>query len=305
MPLPNFFVIGAPKAGTTAFYNCLCQHPEIYMSPIKEPFFFAFEGEPQIFAGPAGTVFRRRAVWRPRDYMLLYGAVTNQRAIGEASAIYLRSPLAARRIRQNLPHSRLIAILRQPAERAYSNYMFRVQQNIEPATTFEAALADEAVRLEQGWLPALCHKIDGYYHAQLSVYYDLFPREQIKIYLYEDWKERPQAMLRDLFCFLQVDETFSPELRHSNVTLLPRNRRLHQLAINSEGIERRLAPILPASGRFRVVSALRWFDKRYNLAPPPPLDPEIRARLTADYREDILRLQDLIGRDLSHWLRTT
>jgi hypothetical protein len=305
MPLPNFFVIGAAKAGTTALYDSLKQHPEIYMSPIKEPFFFAFQGEPPIFAGPAGTFFRRTAVRRPRDYMLLFGAAMNQHAIGEASSIYLRSPLAARRIQKNLPQSKIVAILRHPAERAYSHYMFMVQQNAEPAPTFERALAHEVSRIEEGWFPGLFHKTNGYYHAQLSVYFDLFPCEQIKVYLYEDWKGTPRTMLRDLFGFLQVDETFSPELRQRNVTLLPKNRRLHQLAINSEGIERRLTPLVPASGRSKIVSALRWFDKRYNLAPPPPLDPEIRARLTADYREDILKLQDLIGRDLSHWLRTT
>ncbi len=303
MPVPNFFVIGAAKAGTTALYDCLKQHPDIYMSPVKEPYFFAYEGEPPIYPGPAGTYFRRVAVWRPRDYMLLFAGATKQRAIGEASAIYLRSPLAARRIRRNLPYSRLVAILRHPAERAYSHYTFMVQHQVEPARTFSEALMREVPRMQAGWFPGFFYQANGYYYAQLSVYGELFPREQIKVYLYEDWRDTPQAMLRDLFCFLEVDTGFVPAIRQSNVTRLPSSRRLHRLAVAPDRIERRLAPFLPARARRAIVSAVRRFDDRYNLA-PPPLDPEIRARLTAGYREDILKLQDLIGRDLSHWMRT-
>lgn len=302
MHLPNFFIIGAPKAGTTALYHTLKQHPEIYMSSVKEPRYFAFQGVPPISPGPAGAFFRRTAVWQPRAYALLFAQVTNQCAIGDASPIYLRSALAARRIKQDLPHSRIIAILRQPAERAHSHYTYMCQQGVEPARTFEQALAHEETRLKEGWFSGLYHKTNGYYHAQLSVYYDLFPREQIKVYLYEDWKNTPQVMLRDLFRFLEVDESFAPEIRWSNVTLLPKSRRLHNLATHPARVEQ-LTPFLPARARRAVVSALRRIDNQFNLAPPPPIDPEIRARLTADYREDILKLQDLIGRDLSQWLQ--
>jgi hypothetical protein len=131
----------------------------------------------------------------------LFAGVASQRAIGEASAIYLCSPLAAQRIRQTLPHSRLIAILRQPAERAYSNYTFMRQHNIEPEPSFEAALAQEEARSQAGWYPGIYYQKNGYYHAQLSVYYALFPREQIKVVLTEDLRDSPQALLRDLFRF--------------------------------------------------------------------------------------------------------
>jgi hypothetical protein len=303
MPLPNFFILSAGKAGTTALYECLKQHPEIYMCPVKEPHFFAWEGEPPIFPGPAGSIPRAVWVWQPRDYLLLFAPVTTQRAIGEASTGYLYSPLTARRIHKSLPQSRLIAVLRQPAERAYSSFQFNVQCNLEPAHTFAEALAHEEARRQAGWYPALFYKIHGYYHAQLSVYYELFPREQIKVYLYEDWKNTPQVLLRDLFRFLEVDENFAPEIRRNNVTLLPKSRRLHK-ATHPARIEQ-VTPFLPGPVRRVTISALRRIDGRFNLAPPPPLDPEIRARLTADYREDILKLQDLIGRDLSHWLKTT
>jgi hypothetical protein len=301
LQLPNFFIIGAAKAGTTALYDMLAQHPDIYMSPVKEPRFFATVGEPPLYPGPAGDFLRRVTVWRPRDYAMLFTGVASQRAIGEASAIYIRLPLAAQRIQQTLPQSRLIAILRQPAERAYSNYTFMRQHNLEPETSFEAALAQEEARAQAGWYPGIYYKKNGYYHAQLSVYYALFPHAQIKVVLNEDLRDAPQALLRDLFRFLEVDENFAPEIRRSNVTLLPKNRRLHRLATHPAQLDGR-ALFLPAFVRRAILSALQRVDSKFNLAPPPPLGPDTRARLTEDYREDILKLQDLIGRDLSHWL---
>jgi hypothetical protein len=303
MILPNFFIIGAPKSGTTALHDMIKQHPEIYMSPRKSPRFFATAGEPLLFPGPAGDSLRRWAVWRPREYALLFAGVTSQRAIGEASVVYLRSPLAAQRIKQYLPQSRIIAILRQPAERAYSHYMYMRQHRREPACTFEEALAQEEIRMKEGWISGYYYKTNGFYHAQLSAYYDLFPHQQIKVVLHEDLRNTPQVLLRDLFRFLGVDENFAPEIRRSNVTQLPRSQRLHNLATHPARIEQ-LTPFLPAFARRVIVSALRRVDYKFNLVPPPPLAPEIRARLTEEYREDILKLQDLIGRDLSHWLKT-
>jgi len=302
MKLPNFFIIGAPKSGTTALYDTLKQHPQIYMSPVKEPFYFAFEGKPPFFPGAAGAFFHRAAVWRPHEYVQLFAGAANERVIGEASATYLASPLAARRIRQNLPSSRIVAILRQPAERAYSAYSFLRQVGFEPTRTFQEALAQEEPRSRAGWISILNYKANSRYYDQLAIYYDLFPPDQIKVYLYEEWKDMPQAMLRDMFWFLGVDEDFMPEIQRSNITRLPKNRRLHHLATHPGRIEQRI-PFLPAPARRIISSILRRLDRRFNLAPPPPLTAEMRTRLTSDFREDILKLQDLIERDLSHWLR--
>ena len=301
MILPNFFIIGAPKAGTTALYDMIKQRPEIYVSPRKSPRFFSAEGEPPLFPGPSGDSLHRWAVWKPREYAMLFAGVKNQRAIGEASVGYLRSPLAAQRIHQYLPQSRIIAILRQPAERAYSHYTYMRQHKREPARTFKEALEQEQTRIKDGWISGYYYKTNGLYHAQLSIYYDLFPREQIKILSYDDLKTSPQTLLRDLFRFLEVDEIYTPELRRSNVTLYPRSERLHNLATHPTRIQQ-LTPFLPAFARSALLSALRRADSKFNLIPPPSLDLNIRARLTNEYREDILKLQDLVRRDFSHWL---
>lgn len=301
MRLPNFFVLGAAKAGTTALYHALAQHPDIYMSPVKEPNFFAFEGEPPLFAGPLGDFYRRRTVRQPRAYAALFAAATAQRAIGEASVGYLFMPHAPSRIRRQLPDSRLIAILRHPADRAYSSYRMMRSNPLDPAATFEEALAQEASGARQGWLPAFRHKEWSHYWASLGRYYALFPAEQIKVYLYDDWQSRPQALLQDIFRFLGVDDSIVPRIHRSNVSYVYRSYRFHHFACRPQRLDPILRP-LPGRARSVVLRALRSLDARWNVITPPAIQPETRARLTVEFQDEILRLQELIGRDLSHWL---
>jgi len=301
-PFPNFFVIGAPKAGTTALYSCLKQHPDIYMSPVKEPHFFTYEGEVPVFAGPAGASLWRVAVRRPRDYLLLFVDALEQSAIGEASASYLGSSQAAVRIKRYVPNAKIIVLLRQPADRAYSNYQYLRSHGVEPISDFAKVLTQESLRRKDGWYPFYFYREGGYYYANLLRYFELFPRERIKIYLYDEWSTAPQAVLRDLFQFLEVDESFAPALLRSNVTRIPRNRSMHRLAIHPERIDRLISSLLTKKRSERIISALQDLDNAYNLTSPPPIDPQIRQQLTEGYREDILYTQELIGRDLSHWL---
>lgn len=294
MPLPNFFLIGPPKSGSTALYHCLKQHPDVFMPDRKEPYYFLFGGNaPPDPPLPYSTPYFNAAVWRSEDYFRLFAGAGSRRAIGEASTIYLRFPEAARRIRNNIPQAKIITVLRHPAERAYSSYLYMIQKGIETADTFFEALADEPRRIDQGWFSGLNHKANGLYGQQMRVWFDLFPRDQIKIYLYEDWRQGPQAMLRNLFQFLEVDPNFEPVLKQSNVTRVPRNRRLHDLALRLERVEKKWG---------RPAALVQRLDCKYNLVKPPPLDPAIRRALTEEHREDILLLQDLIECDLSHWL---
>jgi len=301
-PFPNFFIIGAPKCGTTALYNILNQHPEIYMSPVKEPHYFTFEGDAPVYQGPGGNYFRRVAVTSPRDYLMLFAGVKDHRAIGEASPTYLGSQVAAKRIHNSVPAAKIIVLLRQPADRAYSHYQYLRFHGVEPVDNFADALRQESIRKANGWSQILFCRQGGYYFANLSRYYELFPREQIKVYLYEDWNGSPQAVLHDLYNFLGVDENFVPDIRRSNVTLIPRVHRLNRLVQKPERIRRLLTSIAPVSLHASLFAGLQKLNSRFNLYCPPPIDPEIRKELTAGYREDILALQELIDRDLAHWL---
>lgn len=286
MPLPDFFVIGACRSGTTALFHALIQHPDVFMPAVKEPHFFLSPEERSGLDAAARPGLRRRGfsgpVTDPHHYLALFEGGSGHQALGEASTGYLASPWAARRIRGSIPEAKLVAVLRNPVDRAHAHYWFDVMWDFAPAPSFEQSLSREQARGAP--CGPLGHFDHGLYHRHLSVYYELFPPAQIRVYLYEQWRDSPRDLLRDLFTFLGVDSSFEPGLRNCNVTRAPRSRRLRRLAVNSS---------LPGLDRL---------DRRHNLVRPPPMRPETRAALLECYAPDIERLQTLIGRDLSHWL---
>ena len=296
--MPNFLIIGAMKAGTTALYTYLEQHPQVYMSPVKEPNFFAFEGERMDFCAPQDQEgINRTSVTDIEAYRALFKGVTNEIAIGEASHWYLYSPKAPGRIRHYIPEVKLIAVLRDPIERAYSQFLHFVRDGQEPLTDFARALQEEETRVRNNWAFGR-YASRGFYYAQLKRYFDAFDRGQITVYLYEDLSTDPVGVLGDVFRFLGVDEAFVPEMSvRPNVSGLPKSRALHALLTRQQRIKAVLRPHLPA-GLLRFASDLR--DR--NLA-KPQLAPGVRRQMIEMYQEDILKLQDLIDRDLSEWLK--
>ena len=299
MTMPNFLIIGAAKAGTTALYHYLQQHPQIYMDPYKEPRFFALEGEPIDFRGP-GDMTRFRFVTDMESYRALFKGVSNEIAIGEASPWYLYVPQAGERIKHHLPDVKLIAILREPVARAYSNFIHALREGLEPLDDFAQAMEAESERIRQNWSYRWHYKQKGFYYGQIKHYFDLFNREQIKIYLYEDFTSNPASLLQDIFCFLGVDDTFVPDLsRKHNVSGIPRSYVLDRFLIRDTRLKRVLTPLIPSKTlREQLTKKLM----KLNLRQKPPLEPEVRARFKQEYREDILKLQELIQRDLSRWL---
>jgi hypothetical protein len=226
----------------------------------------------------------------------LFADAKEQKAIGEASAIYLSSyypERTAARIRDRIPHAKLIALLRQPADRAYSAYNFYHAREIEPIGTFAGALAAEAGRFEAE-CPDIRHRANGCYYTNLKPYYDTFPREQIRVYLQEDWSADPGRVLHDIFEFLKVDTGFQVKVERRNVTTLYKSKRLRRLFINPNRVERWVKRLLPDS----------WLQglEAWNERATSPFPPGLRRELTESFQPDILALQGLIHRDLSHWL---
>jgi Sulfotransferase family len=286
--LPTFLVIGAAKAGTTSLYRWLVAHPQIFMSRPKEPHYFTF----------ADTTYRAEGVVTTWDeYVELFRGAAGVRATGEASTSYLWSPEAPARIKAVLPRAKLIAVLRQPAERAYSAYLHCVREGGE-MLDFVSALAAEPERDAQGWPPGLwLYRDVGFYARQLRRYLDLFPRDQIHVLLHDDLISDPRAVVRDIFRFVGVDHTFEPDVSVSyNPGRLHRSSTLERMI--SLGTRTRLRLLLPSGARNRLRAGL----SALNRSEPAPLDPELRRALTREFREDILQLQDLINRDLPRWL---
>lgn len=300
MSLPNFLIIGAQKSGTTALYRYLEQHPQIYMSPVKEPHFFVFEHRELDFRGPSDQeILSQMVVTDIEAYRELFRGVSDETAVGEASAGYLQDPRAPQRIKHYVPEAKLIAVLRNPAERAYSSFLHMVRDDREPHDRFDRALQEEKARIHDNWGPIWHYKQMGFYYSQLKRYFDTFGRDQIRVYLYEDLKEDALGVLQDAFRYLNVDKTFAPDvsLRH-NVSGVPKSKALHGFLRKPHLIKSAIKPFVPEAVRLRLVTGL----KNQNLSTPSPLSPEIRGSLIEEYREDVMKLEDLIQRDLSGWL---
>jgi len=289
--LPNFFIVGAPKAGTTSLYHYLDQHPQIYMSPIKEPCYFASELRPENYAeeiqpwitgqmaslrtyldGPMTEKRFGGLISDLGDYQRLFRDAKGAHAIGEASVCYLWSPTAAQSIAAKIPDAKIVMILRNPVERAFSQYMHAVNLGATRRTfreQIEASLR-ERDRTFGKIYPFLEF---GLYHAQVKRYLDRFPRERIKIYLYEKYRE----MLPDLFRFLDVDASFSPAQS-----------------------QRRLQPRIP---KYPSLSPrLNRFLPPFFFKPRESITTEDRAYLCRYYEEDITNLSTLLDYNLQSWI---
>ena len=276
MTLPNFLIIGAPKAGTTSLYRYLCQHPDVFMSPVKEARYYWREGVAQ------GRVH----IHTREAYERLFDGATSERAIGEASPQYLNSLTAPERIAADLPEAKLIVSLRNPAERAYSSYLGWLRGAEERRS------ADEALR------PGSYYFDTSLYHAALSRYFARFARERVKVILFDDLTANPRAVVRDLLEFLEVDPAFEIDTatRHNRATA-PRSIILNEVIYRSG---RAIHGILPARIRNTGLTAR---VQRFFLRSPAPLPASIRQRLIEQFRDDVGETSALIGRDLSSWLQ--
>lgn len=288
--MPDFLILGAMKAGTSSLYQYLAQHPQIFMSSDKEPQFFAL-GEmdpPPAIMSPIPS--RIAANWQ--QYLRQYDRWRGQPAIGEASTSSLHIERAARRIRERLPEAKLIAVLRHPADRAYSNWLFLRKLCVDPIADFQQALDAEASR-DIYASRTFQYRMKGLYHQHLSRYYALFPASRIRVYLYEDLRDNPLEMIRDICRFLGVDDAFTPDMSiRYNVSGEPRNGLVGSCLKAARPVRRWIERHAPA----RLLGTVRdAMLKR------PGLDPDLRRQLMDECRCDILQLQDLIQRDLTHW----
>jgi hypothetical protein len=204
--LPTFLLIGANKAGTTSLYHYLKQHPDIYMSPVKEPRFFTAHDEQQRIHQADGSPWGEQ-VDDLRQYEALFAGATTEQERGEASTTYLPHPDAPRRIRELVPDVKLVAVLRDPSDRAFSMHQMNVRLGLEPLADFGRAL--EAEQVEHSWRSYLEL---GFYYAQVKRYLDLFAPQQTRLYLYEEFSADPIRTLKDILGFLGVDPAFAPDV---------------------------------------------------------------------------------------------
>ncbi len=292
---PNFFIVGAPKCGTTAMHAYLRQHPLVFMPALKEPHYFASD-------------FTERGYIRNRRrYDELFTAARHAQWIGEASVWYLYSTEAARRIRDELGgHVRIIAMLRNPVDMLYSLHSQALVSGQENIRDFTRALDAEADRRAgRRWPRGRFDKKLLYsdvvdFAPQIERYFDAFGRDHVHVVFYDDFKLDSQNEYRRCVQFLDIESSFCPPL-----DVINRNKKVHSLPLQS--LLRRPSPtvrsvvrtVVPSPVRRRLIRGLMRMNTSEQ--PRPPLDPDTRALLAKRFGAQVERLSKLLGRDLSGW----
>ncbi|MFD0689286.1 sulfotransferase family protein [Actinomadura fibrosa] len=301
MALPNFLVSGAPKAGTTALHAALARHPALYMSPVKEPKFFLTDGPPPARGGPGDAQTYREHVWRRADYEALFDDAPPGTLRGESTPFYLYDRDAQRRIRELIPDARLIAILRDPVERAHSNWTHLWSAGLEPIDDVVRACAEEERRIEAGWA-AFWHYVRlGRYGEQLDHLFTLFPREQVLVLRYRELLEDPGRTLDRICAFLGVEEGIVTEVPRENVTAHPDHTIRHRILARTLRAGVAAGALLPGDLAVRATAPLERVLQRDG-RPRRPLTWEQRQALIPYFEADVRLLERVTGKPFGDWL---
>lgn len=296
MPAPTFLILGAPKCGTTSLHHMLSRHPDVFMPRSKDPLFFELDAE-----------YRRGPGFYRQCYFVGW---KGERASGEARPTKLMLPFVPARVRRCLPDARLIAILRDPADRAFSHWWMRRCNGLESRSLEEAlrlnAAAIEAGRSFEGeagverWREHLDGTTStapvylefGYYASQLERWLAHFPRERIDVVFFDDLSRDPEGVLRDLFGFIGVDAA-----RHEPGRTVY-NAGLPRLAFGPLDLDRRLG-LLSRAVPERIKRGVKELLARWGS--PPRMEATTRRWLVAHYDSQVRALEALTGRDLTAW----
>jgi Sulfotransferase domain len=286
---PNFLIAGAGKAGTTSLHDYLGQHPEVFMSSFKEPNYFV-----------------PNYGYNDWDrYLSLFRGARDEKAVGESSTGYLYCENSPSWIKSVLGQVRIILILRNPARRAASLYWWMVREGYEDAPTFAAALELESSRICDPAFPETCSEFHhsyyyyatGLYTEQVRRFLETFGRDNVRVYIFEEFAADPRATCRDIFEFLDVDPDFEPAIAIHNEARLPASPRLQFWLRNHAP---RYFFFLRSRLRRKMLDSLMALNT--NRGSTPRREPEVEARLFERYRDDIRELERILERDLSVWL---
>jgi Sulfotransferase family len=299
MAMPDFFIAGAPKAGTTALHAALARHPALYMSPVKEPKFFLTDGPPPTRGGPGDVTTYREHVWRREDYEALFDPAPAGVLRGESTPFYLYNRDAQARIRALVPEAKLIVVLRDPIERAHSNWTHLWSAGLDPVDDFVLACAEEQRRIEAGWADFWHYTALGCYGEQLEHLYTMFPREQVFVFRYRALVENPAGVLDRICAFLGVPQGVLTEVPRENVTAHPEWSLLHRAVARALRASTAVSRVLP--GVAAVTASLERVLQR-DSRPRQPLTWEQRQELIPRFETDIRLLESITGEDYGDWL---
>lgn len=309
--LPNFFVVGAAKSGTTSLYEYMKMHPQIYMAPIKETHHFSTDIDNSKFRPNYARSLNKdlskfletdmqegifHAFVKERDqYNKLFKNVKDEKAIGEITNSYLYSQEAARNIFTRFPDAKVIMMLRNPIDRAFSHYLMDLRIGYE-TNDFMTALKKDMARDPKGWGISNLYVEIGMYAEQVKRFIEIFPERQRRIYLFDDFKKDAGAVVKDMFTFLGVDPNVDIDYSQKfNPSFIPKNKLIGKLNTQKK-IKDWLKGVLPKSVKSKFKKTF-YTDKDL-----PRITPAERKFLADIFRNDVMKLGKLLNRDLSKWV---
>jgi len=297
MKKPDFFIVGAPKCGTTALNAYLTQHPEIFLPKKKELHYFG-----------ADLVFSRPKMTEPM-YMAHFSEANGEKRVGEAAVWYLYSKQAATEIKEFNSATRIIVMLRNPVEMMYALHAQRLFNDNEDIFDFAEALAAEEER-KQGWrlyknaanIMGFFYRDAATYTPQIQRYLQVFGEDSVHVIIFDDFTNNTPQVYRDTCEFLRVDPHFLPEFSIINANKSVRSKTLRGfLRYPSPRTLAVLRTLIPTQPRHKLKDGLKRFNRKYE--PRRPMDPELRRHLKAEFLPEVERLSALLRRDLTHWCR--
>jgi hypothetical protein len=294
--VPDFFIVGHHKSGTTALYEMLRRHPQIYMPSLKEPRYFASDLRSLIKAGPASGLPETFD-----EYLALFEPAEPEQRVGEASPSYLRSHTAAREIAEVQPAARIIAILREPASFVRSLHFQLVQEHVETEKDLRKAVArEEIVRGERRVLRYSDHV---HYAEQLRRYHAVFPAEQVLVLIYDDFRRDNEGTVRRVLRFLEVDESAPIHVMDANPTVSVRSVRLDGMVRSLQAGRGPLARAVKATIKTLTPdrlgrNALWAMRRRLVYGKPQPPDDSFMIELRRTFKPEVLAAGEYLGRDL-------
>jgi len=301
--LPDFLLIGAGKSGTTSIDKYLKAHPQIFMPP-KEPCYFAFSGlsDTQLNQIQDLKYNFPRSVLTLKDYTKLFASSQEGQILGETSPIYFHNENAPLQIYKFIPDVKLVVILRQPVDRLYSRFLHLAGEGRPPTESFKEVINKNSI-----WWTRDDLIQEGFYFTNLSRYIGLFPHANIKIVFYDDFVSNPQELMKEIYDFLNVSTNFIPDTTVIyNQSGFVRNQFYDFIIGKSSPVKATIEKITPGfyDKMRNNISVRKLINKMRQLnLNRPPLDPKLKSEIThLIYKEEIIKLQDLVKRDLSKWL---
>jgi len=305
--LPDFVIAGAPKAGTTALHAALTTHPQLYLSPVKEPKYYLTDGRPPSRAGHRGPGDAHSAqewVWRREDYLALFDDAPAGAVVGESTPFYLYDRAAHARVAADVPDVKIIAVVRDPVDRAWSNWVHLRADGLEPEADFLSAVRREPQRVADGWAPFWHYRGLGRYGEQLRDLYRHVPRERVLVLRYRELVDTPRELLDRVSRFLGVAtglaHTVAPENVKPFVHDTARHRALSALARSGAALGAHVHPRI-----WRRLSAPLITAMHAGRAPRPTMPVEVRREVLEPLLADIALLEELTGESFADWRRDT